>query len=435
MARQGERYEVSGPLMSAKDGHRMLELFVTPEEKLEDVTLGDWFGPEFFKSVFWLCWSTMFAFWPYHSVIEARRYLLRYADLTGSNVGALEGILHPKYNEYHSFALPLRVWLEHQGVKFRTSTTVTDIALLDQDGETVVTGLTLRDAEGSHRLELTRDDLVFFTNGSIVQNATWGDTTTVATLNRDTANRGVFTVWEKLAARDPKFGNPAGFISDVDKTNFYTFMVTMTGDRTFTDYMEAKTGSKGSTGGMISVVDSNWKLNLLPLGKYHPDQPDDVTVLHGYAQLSNVPGNYIKKPMRDCTGAEAFAEALYHCGLQDQIDAILRHAKVHTAALPYITSEFMPRKISDRPKVIPDGCVNLAFMGQYVELPGDVVFTVETSVRTAMMAVWGLTGLAKPMIPVPEPYYDVRVLADNVKAFTGKELTVDTLRALTDGKT
>jgi oleate hydratase len=83
--------------------------------------------------------------------------------------------------------------------------------------------------------------------------------------------------------------------------------------------------------------------------------------------------------------------------------------------------------------VIPDGCVNLAFMGQYVELPGDCVFTVETSVRSAMMAVWGLTGLAKPTIPVPEPYYDVRVLADNVKAFTGKELTVDTLKALVGG--
>ena len=115
-------------------------------------------------------------------------------------------------------------------------------------------------------------------------------------------------------------------------------------------------------------------------------------MLHGYAQLSNVPGNYIKKAMTDCTGAEMFAEVLYHCGLKGKIDAILRHAKVHTAALPYITSEFMPRKISDRPKVIPDGCVNLAFMGQYVELPEDVVFTVETSVRTAMMAVWGLTA-------------------------------------------
>jgi oleate hydratase len=97
----------------------------------------------------------------------------------GSNVGALEGILHPKYNEYHSFALPLQNWLESQGVKIRTSTNVTDIAVSEQGGETVATGVTLRDADGEHRLQLTRDDLVFFTNGSIVQNATQADTSTV----------------------------------------------------------------------------------------------------------------------------------------------------------------------------------------------------------------------------------------------------------------
>jgi oleate hydratase len=101
--------------------------------------------------------------------------------------------------------------------------------------------------------------------------------------------------------------------------------------------------------------------------------------------------------MRECTGAEMFAEVLYHCGLQDKIDGILAHSTVSTAMMPYVTSQFMPRKIGDRPNVIPDGCVNLAFMGQFVELPLDVVFTVETSVRTALMAVWGLTGLQKPM--------------------------------------
>ena len=139
---------------------------------------------------------------------------------------------------------------------------MTDIETSDRDGETVATAVALRTAAGAERLDLTRDDLVFFTNGSIVQNATQGDTNTVIALNRDTQHRGCFTVWEKLAARDPKFGNPAAFLSDVDRTNFYTFMVTITGDSTFHDHMEAKTGAKGSTGGMISVVDSNWKLNL-----------------------------------------------------------------------------------------------------------------------------------------------------------------------------
>jgi hypothetical protein len=37
------------------------------------------------------------------------------------------------------------------------------------------------------------------------------------------------------------------------------------------------------------------------------------------------PGNFIKKPARECTGNEIFAELLYHCGLEDKIDQILAH--------------------------------------------------------------------------------------------------------------
>ena len=99
--------------------------------------------------------------------------------------------------------------------------------------------------------------------------------------------------------------------------------------------------------------------------------------------------------------------------------------------IAYITSQFVPREVSNRPKVIPDGCVNLAFMGQFVELPGDCVFTVETSVRTAMMGVWGLTGLDKPMVPLYEPIYDVRVLVSTIKRAVGiQEFLRETLPSL-----
>ncbi len=37
------------------------------------------------------------------------------------------------------------------------------------------------------------------------------------------------------------------------------------------------------------------------------------------------------------------------------------------------------------------------------------------------MAVWQLTGLQKPMIPVYEPSYDVRVVVANMKAAIGVE--------------
>jgi oleate hydratase len=99
----------------------------------------------------------------------------------------------------------------------------------------------------------------------------------------------------------------------------------------------------------------------------------------------------------------------------------------------------MPRHIADRPQVIPDGCVNLAFIGQYVETPGDVSFTVESSVRTAMMAVWGLTGLEKPQVPMYEPIYDMRVVAKSLEMAVGSDTlsldALDKVKAATGGST
>ncbi|WP_269450092.1 oleate hydratase [Streptococcus sp. DD13] len=47
--------------------------------------------------------------------------------------------------------------------------------------------------------------------------------------------------------------------------------------------------------------------------------------------------------------------------------------------MTYIRSQFMPRKLTDRPQIIPKNSPNLAFIGLFVELEGDVVLTVETS--------------------------------------------------------
>lgn len=418
MHRQGQLYPSSGPLMSDEDTKRMAELLLTPEAELEGLSAADWFTPEFTQSVFWYCWSSMLAFRDYHSVIEVKRYLARFM-MYASGITHLAGILHTEFNEYDSVIKPMLAYLQKLGVRFQTETTVLDMDVADEAGETVVTGLLLKDTAGVHRASLSRDDLVFFTNGSMTQNATLGGTHTVATINRDTADRGCFTLWEKLAARNTKFGNPSAFVSDIEKTNWVSFFPTIKGDRTFFDAIEAKSGDKAGVGGAMTVVDSSWKLGFILYSKYFPNQPDDVNVFWAYGQCSDVPGDFVKKPMRDCTGAEMFAELLYHCGLKDKAAEIIAHSTVSTAMMPYITSQFMPRKVSDRPKVIPDGCVNLAFIGQFVELPLDVVFTVETSVRTALMAVWGLTGLQKPMVPVYEPAFDVRVIVANLKASLG----------------
>ena len=425
MERQGKRRSPTGPLMSAADGQKMLELMLTPEEQLEGLSCAEWFTPAMFTSDFWYYWAYIFALAPQHSVIECRRYLARFAMYVGKPLLELSMIVHTQYNEYDSIIEPIEKWLKEKGVRFQMETRVRDIETENKGKETFATALVYDGASGHQRVSLTPDDLVFFTNGSMVLNNTYGDNDTIATYNRDTTDLGLFDVWKKLAARDPKFGRPEPFISDIDGSAFHTFTVTITGDSTFADYMSAKTGVTPPLikNGCITIVDSNWMITFFVYGKkYYRDQADDVDIAHGYILFCNDrPGNFIKKPARECTGNEIWAEVLYHCGLKDKIDQITKHSYVSIAAMPYITSQFMPRRIADRPQVIPDGCVNLAFIGQYVETPADVSFTVESSVRTAMMAVWGLTGLEKPMIPMYEPLFDIRVIAKSLKMAAGTD--------------
>ena len=220
MERQGEKHSPTGPLMSAADGQKMLELMLTPEEQLEGLTVGEWFSPEMFTSDFWYYWAYIFALAPQHSLIECRRYLARFAMYVGKPLLELTMIIHTQYNEYDSIVQPLEAWLKGKGVRFQMGTRVRDIETEDKGKETLATALVYDDVAERQRIPLTRDDLVFFTNGSMVTNSTWGDNDTVATYNRDTTDLGLFDVWKKLAARDPKFGRPEPFISNIDRAGF-----------------------------------------------------------------------------------------------------------------------------------------------------------------------------------------------------------------------
>ena len=92
--------------------------------------------------------------------------------------------------------------------------------------------------------------------------------------------------------------------------------------------------------------------------------------------------------------------------------------------MPYITAFFMPRTKGDRPNVVPDGCVNFAFIGQFADTVRDTVFTTEYSVRTAMEAVYTLLDVDRGVPEVFNSCYDIRVLLDSTsKMMDGKKLT------------
>jgi oleate hydratase len=406
-----------------------------PEENFEDMSIEDYFGKDsvLFKGNFWLCFHTMLAFKPYHSVMEMKRYINRFA--LANRIEYLEGIVHTKYNEYDAIIKPIKLWLDGKGIKTVTDCSVTDLDM--NTGCNTVHGIRARRSGKDVLIPVEENDLVFVTNGSMTQNCCYGDNNTIAATDRTTEDCGLFTLWEKLAKKHEKFGHPEKFISDIDRTKWISFFPTIKGYPQFIRKLEELTGSKAGTGGAISIEDSSWEIGFILHHKpFYPDQADDEEVFWGNGLFGERIGDYIKKPMCECTGEEIMTEFLYHLNLLDMKDELLKHIYVSTCMMPYITSQFMPRKIKDRPLVVPDGCTNLGFIGQYVEVKDDAVFTVETSVRTAMEAVYKLTKLDKDVIEVYPSRYDIRYIIEGRKKNAGirGEFTEDDLHEIDPSK-
>lgn len=301
---------------------------------------------------------------------------------------------------------------------------------LDAANNTVEGILAVQDGVNT-RIPVRKEDYVFLTCGSMMTNARFGDNTHTAETCRDQEHMGLFTIWKNLAAKDEKFGHPEKFLSFIDKSKFMTFFLTVKDYPEFFERLERKTGSRPGTGGCITVMDSGWDLSLFVYDRdYFPNQKaNNEDVMFCYGLFGERDGNYIKKPMAECTGDEMILETLYHLDMLDIKDEVLAHTHVSTCMMPYITAHFMPRREIDRPRIIPEGCTNLALMGQYVEVPGDVSFTIETSVSTPLHAVYALTGLDKTPIDVYPSRYDIRYTLERVKKFAGirGEVTEDAL--------
>ena len=84
----------------------------------------------------------------------------------------------------------------------------------------------------------------------------------------------------------------------------------------------------------------------------------------------------------------------------------------------------MPRNDTDRPRVVPDGAVNFAFLGQFAETARDTIFTTEYSMRTGMEAVYTLLNVDRGVPEVWGSTYDVRDLLNaTIMLRDGKPLT------------
>jgi oleate hydratase len=249
----------------------------------------------------------------------------------------------------------------------------------------------------------------------MVESASVGTMDTPATLKAE-QDGGAWSLWENIASQCDSFGNPSVFCDHVDESKWMSFTVTLK-DPTFFQFMEDFTGNEAGTGGLVTFTDSNWLMSVVLAAQPHfANQPDDVFVFWGDGLLPDEKGNYIKKKMSDCTGEEILLELFSHLSILDRMRPLMDKIDCMPCMMPYIDAQFMPRSPGDRPRVLPEGATNFAFLGQFVEVPQDCVFTVEYSVRTAQTAVFSLLGLDRQVSPVYEGIHDLHVLLEAFKA-------------------
>ncbi len=407
------RLNVSSMGFNMHERAELMALAEADEEKLGNTAITDWLSPEFFDTKFWYMWATTFAFQPWHSAVEFKRYLHRFM-MEFSRIETLAGVKRTVYNQYDSLVRPLQHWLQEQGVRVVHNCKVEDIELDEDGGNTIVERLRCSRDGVAETIEVRPQDLVFFQNGSMTDASSFGSMHS-APPKFDKRDSQGWALWEKLAVDRPQFGNPAAFNTSIPESWWESFTVTLK-DPAFFDKMEQFTGNTDGTGGLVTFKDSNWLMSVVLAHQPHfAGQPEGVQVFWGYALHPDRVGNFVAKPMADCTGEEILRELCGHLNFDMEI---MEKANCIPCRMPYITSMFMPRFKSDRPLPVPTNSRNLAFVSQFVEIPEDVVFTVEYSVRAAQMAVYELLNVKRTVPPVSHYDKSLKVKLETlVKAF------------------
>src|SRR5262252_5496520 len=412
-----DRRIVHGPRFGLRlgDGLCLARVLLMPEAMLDGRRIDEFFSRRFFSTEFWLLWSTIMGSLPEHSAIEFRRYMNRFLYLFG-HLSDMTGVMRTSINQHQAFIEPLVAWLRPRGVNILTGAFVQDIGFAPSPGRVTVDRLDYERGGSVTSVAVAPEDLVLVTIGSQAADLSAGSMTETP---RPRPSGRSWALWTRLAKGSPKFGKPDAFFGEarMPLSRWVTFTVTDRGTE-FIEQISALTGSEPGRGGLVTLKDSGWVLSLSVF--HQPEiigQPPGTSVWWGYGLYPDRIGEFVPKRMDECTGAEILEEVLRQLRFDRQLDAIMASSICIPCDLPYVNNIWMPRKNTDRPRPVPEGATNIGLIGQYVEVPRDVAFTIEYSARTAWQAIHHLLKRGPPPPPVYQAQHDIAALLAALKVF------------------
>ncbi|KID42521.1 oleate hydratase [Fructilactobacillus fructivorans] len=427
---EGEKGIINSAKMGFNNKDRILltKLIMMPDDKeteLDNVSIADYFkdDPHMFQTNFWYMWETTFAFRTQSSAQELRRYMHQMI-YEFTQINTLVGVNRTRYNQYESLMLPLINYLKKQGVTFVLNRRVDDWDFKEtpMNEEITVKGLEMENVDTGQKEHVDVDDdtAVFFTNGSITDSATLGDFNTPSGENTDYG--AASSLWKKATDHFYNLGNPDKFFADRNASGWSSFTVT-TKDHTFLNEITRITtqlpgnalNSFLSTSPITPLGQKDVRMSIVVHHQPHfTDQKPNETVLWGYFLYPYRRGEFVDKQYIKMTGKEMVQELIGQLSKVDPgpvnirdkekeiMDSIVNSVPVY---MPYASALFNNRAKIDRPKVIPEHSTNLAFTGEFVDQPYQMVFTEQSAVRSGEVAAYHFAGVPMSNL-VDNPRFD-----------------------------
>lgn len=414
--------------LNNKDRILLTKLIAMPdseEEKLDNLSIAEYFkdDPHFFETNFWFMWETTFAFRLQSSAQELRRYMHQMI-YEFTQIEHLVGVNRTRYNQYESIMLPLINYLKEQGCKIVLDRLVTDWDFKEttMQDEITVTGLKMLNTKTNEEeyVPVDEDTAVIFTNGSITDSATLGDFEHAAPENMDYG--AASSLWKKASDRFYNLGNPDKFFADRNASEWVSFTLTTKNHVLLNEITRITTQVPGNAlNSFVSTTpitplgqkDVNMSIVVHHQPHFTTQQPNE-TVIWGYFLYPRRRGEFVDKQYIKMNGKEMLQELIGQLSKVDPgpgnirdkeaeiMESVINNIPVY---MPYASALFNNRAKTDRPKVIPQHSTNLAFTGEFVEQPYQMIFTEQSAVRSGEIAAYHFAGIPMSRL-VPTPRYD-----------------------------
>jgi oleate hydratase len=339
------------------------------------------------------------------------RFLYLFGDLSD-----MTGVMRTPLNQHQNFIEPLVRWLTPHRVTFLTGAFVQDIGFAPAPERITVDRLDYERGGKATSVTVAPEDIVLVTTGSQAADRCAGS---MSEPPRPQPTGRSFALWQRLARGRTDFGKPEAFFGParIPDSLWVTFTVTDTGSE-FVNQMATRTDSQAGRGGLVTLKDSGW---VISLSVFHQpeiiEQPKGTSVWWGYGLYPDRNGDFVKKPMTACSGAEVLEETLKQLRFDKQFGSIMASSICVPCYMPYVNNVWLPWSRGDMPPPVPNGATNLGLIGQYIDMPAEIAFTIECSVRSAWVAIRTLLKRGPEPPPVYQGQYDPKALADALKVF------------------